>query len=81
MIKAKFGELEFTIKDNKTINTCEISKITALENLLDEIILDYDKPTQKIPASFLADKLEDMGFEIISVVDYGMENISKDRVY
>ena len=81
MIKAKFGEIEFTIRDNKTINTSEVSKITALENLLDEIILDYDKPTSKIPASFLADRLENMGFEILDVEDYGMENVSKDRVY
>ena len=81
MIKAKFGEIEFTIKDNKSISTSEVSKITALENLLDEIILDYDKPTSKIPASFLADRLENMGFEILDVEDLGMENISKGRVY
>ncbi len=81
MIKAKFGEIEFTIKDNKSISTSEMSKITALENLLDEIILDYDKPTRKIPASFLADRLENMGFEILDVEDYGMENVSKDRIY
>lgn len=81
MIKAKFGEIEFTIKDNKSISTSEVSKITALENLLDEIILDYDKPTSKIPASFLADRLENMGFEILDVEDFGMENVSKGRVY
>ena len=78
MIKAKFGEIEFTIRDNKTINTSEVSKITALENLLDEIILDYDKPTSKIPASFLADSLENMGFERPTMTANKSKEIIKD---
>ncbi|MBR1908538.1 hypothetical protein IJ818_06350 [bacterium] len=81
MIKAKYGDLIFTIEDDKTVTSSEKSKLTILENILDEIILDYDKPTNKIPAEFLADKLENMGFEILNVVDYGMENVPKSRIY
>jgi len=81
MIKAKYGEIIFTIEDDKTISTTAKSKITTLENIIDEIILDYDKPTNTIPAAFLADKLENMGFEILNVANYGIENVSKNRIY
>lgn len=81
MIKAKYGDFLFVINDDKSVNSSSKGKITVVENIIDDIILDYDKQTNTIPASYLADKLETMGFEILKVEDYGMENISKNRVY